>query len=132
MTIHDPYTVLLSCGHWQRSWLPRLPEDGQGHLCASDARHGLRTAVFLPDLSVNLITMLGTARVLDSFAEWDEETPMSKDQGKNINDPARGQAETRGGEKPADWTGPLPAGDETSTPSPEYGTVVETVTEDGQ
>jgi len=30
------------------------------------------------------------------------------DGGKDIADPAGGAAETRGGESPADWTGPLP------------------------
>lgn len=34
-----------------------------------------------------------------------EQTPRD---GKDITDPAGGAAETRGGETPADWTGPLP------------------------
>lgn len=32
-----------------------------------------------------------------------------REQGKNITDPAAGQAEVRGGESPSDWTGPLPS-----------------------
>ncbi len=32
----------------------------------------------------------------------------SGDEGKVITDPAGGQAETRGGETPADWKRPLP------------------------
>jgi len=31
-----------------------------------------------------------------------------QDGGKDIADPAGGAAETRGGESPADWAGPLP------------------------
>ena len=31
-----------------------------------------------------------------------------QDGGRDIADPAGGAAETRGGESPADWTGPLP------------------------
>ena len=31
-----------------------------------------------------------------------------QDGGKDIADPAGGAPETRGGESPADWTGPLP------------------------
>ena len=34
---------------------------------------------------------------------------QSAREGKSITDPAGGAAETRGGETPADWKGPLPS-----------------------
>lgn len=38
------------------------------------------------------------------------------DKGKDITDPAKGIPETRGGENPSEWTGPLP-----DAPPPEDG-----------
>jgi hypothetical protein len=41
-----------------------------------------------------------------------------REQGKNIADPAAGQAEVRGGESPEEWTGPLPAREEVQVVTP--------------
>jgi len=40
------------------------------------------------------------------------------DTGKDITDPAGGQAEVRGGETPEDWTGPLPETGKPPVPRP--------------
>ena len=52
-----------------------------------------------------------------------EHTPRG---GKDITDPAGGAAETRGGETPADWQGPLPSAPRHGAPAdwcgnPEWG-----------
>jgi hypothetical protein len=53
--------------------------------------------------------------------------------GKDIRDPANGEAEQRGGDSPSDWVGPLPAREDAPEPAIDLGVgaAIETVTEDG-